>query len=293
MKPFFSVFTPTFNRAELIGRVYESLMRQSFTSFEWIVVDDGSTDDTESVVSAFAELASFPVRYFKTENRGKVAAINYALDYADGVFFLVFDSDDWCTEDALQCFYDAWEKLSSESRSEYGAISCLKKYANEEIVGEDYSRIDAFGCSYIDRFNLSVLGDKWECILTEVHKSYRYDLAVGERYQAPEYAWLKMAEKYNTIFLNKALSVVEYQDDGISRNNLKHRSSSPVSTQRFYALAVSVSRSFFKRCKSQVNYCRFGFHAGDRMCDLKYFPFSLFGFFMYLADKFRLAKRRR
>lgn len=293
MKPFFSVFTPTFNRAELIGRVYESLMRQSFSSFEWIVVDDGSTDDTENVVRTFAEQASFPVRYFKTENRGKVAAINVALDYADGVFFLVFDSDDWCTGDALQCFYDTWENIPAGDRARYGAISCLKKYANEELVGEDYSRIDTFGCSYIDRFNLSVIGDKWECILTEVHKSNRYDLAAGERYQAPEYAWLKMAEKYDTVFLNKALSIVEYQEDGISKNNLMHRSSSPVSTQRFYALAMLVSRGFFKSFRSQVNYYRFGFHAGDRISDLKGFPLALFGFFMYLSDKFRLARRRK
>lgn len=254
-----TVFTPSYNRARLIHRVYDSLVSQSFRDFEWLIIDDGSSDNTEAVVDKFSREADFPIRYFKRENRGKARSINDALELACGEFFLVFDSDDWCTSDALEKFIGTWNGL--EKPDEYCAVSALKGYSHDEIVGEDYSRMRRFGESYVHRFSLQIKGDKWEFIKTAVHREFLYELADGERYQAPEYAWLAMGKSYKTIFLDEILGVVEYQEDGISKNNLKHRVGSPLSAYRFYRRGseLALRRGVAMRC--ELNAARFAFHA--------------------------------
>lgn len=256
-----SVFTPTYNRADLIHRVYDSLQQQDFRDFEWIIVDDGSTDDTSEVLEGFLKAADFPIKVHRQTNQGKVAAINYGLNIAEGELFICFDSDDWCTKDAFSTIAAQWHDLGSDGRNEYCGISCLKVLPDKSIVGEDYARMRTLGESYVDRFNRRIKGDKWEILRTDLHRKALYDLASDERYMAPEYAWLKMGRTHKTVFLNEAISIVEYQAGGISLNNLAHRVSSPVSAKRFYQLAYSVSDNWVTRLRSTINLARFAFHA--------------------------------
>lgn len=286
---FFTVFTPTYNRSTLIHRVFDSLNKQAFRNFEWLIIDDGSTDDTESVISSFREQADFPIRYFKKCNQGKVLAINDALDLADGEFFLVFDSDDWCTDDALERFHTVW--LSIENKEKYCAISCLKSYSDSKVVGERYNKYLGSMNNYVDRFNLQVKGDKWECIKTKIHKDCKYDVHAGEKYQAPEYAWLKMGKNYSTLFVDEVLSIVEYQADGISNNNIAHRVGSSFSTLSFYVLALSCSKNVKMRFRSLANLVRFAAHSKK----LKYryifnIPSFFFGYILFTHDKYKLKK---
>lgn len=254
-----TVFTPTYNRARLIHRVYESLLAQTYKGFEWVIIDDGSTDDTEEVVKEFASVADFEIKYFKRSNKGKAASINEALTLADGEFFLVFDSDDWCIPDALEKFLGAWDAL--QQPDDYCAVSALKGYSRDTVVGEDYSRMSSLGESYADRFNKRVKGDKWEFIRTSIHRDHTYQLFGEERYQAPEYAWLGMGRAYKTVFLNEILGVVEYQADGISKNNLKHRRQSPLSTYSFYTRAREVADNWGMALRCEVNGARFALHG--------------------------------
>lgn len=292
---FVTVFTPTYNRADLIGRVFESLMAQTFRDFEWVIIDDGSTDSTCEVVEGFKRQAKFPIKYVARENRGKVASINEALDYASGEFFLVFDSDDWCTKDALAVFQSIWLGLSTSDKEEYCAISCLKAYKDGAIVGEDYSRLEQYGKSYIDRFNSRIRGDKWEFIRTDAHRNAKYDLAEGERYMAPEYAWLLMGLTYKTVFLNRVLSIVEYQEDGISKNNLTHRIKSAQSASRFYSLASRVAVGFYNHLKAKSNFIRFCLHASCLKAHDTSFSAvdKLLGYCLYFHDLYKLSKCKK
>ena len=91
-----TVFTPTFNRAYIIENLYRSLQRQSYRDFEWLIVDDGSTDETDAVIAKWQKEGNdFPIRYFKKENGGKCRAINYGVDRAEGLLFFNVDSDDY------------------------------------------------------------------------------------------------------------------------------------------------------------------------------------------------------
>lgn len=256
-----SVFTPTYNRANLLHRVFDSLNMQGFTDFEWIVVDDGSTDDTLDLLGCFRAKAKYPIKVYRQENRGKARSINTGLDLAEGELFICFDSDDWCTPNAFARIAEVWSSLSAEERDTYCGISCLKVLEDGSVVGEDYSRMNFKGESYVHRFNKRIRGDKWEIIRTDLHRAARYDLFKNERYMAPEYAWLKIGRTHNTVFLNEALSIVEYQPEGISLNNLSHRVSSAISTSRFYLLAWGVSDSARNRLRAAINHTRFSFHG--------------------------------
>ena len=279
-----TVFTPTFNRANLIERVFSSLQSQTIKNFEWLVIDDGSTDNTKLVLDEFKTKASFPIRYFAKNNAGKVAAINDALDLANGEWFIVFDSDDWCDSDALESISHEISLLHrSDFYNEYCAISVLKRYVSGEVVGDDYSTIDKYGKTYIDRFNFRIRGDKWEIIRTSMHKNFKYNLALGERYMAPGYAWLMMGQKYNTVFINKAYSTIEYQKDGISRNNIIHRSGSPCNAMKYYHFASECSRGIFLKWKSIINYYRFYFHS-SRENKIHGGILGFFGFLIYVLD---------
>ena len=290
-----SVFTPTYNRADLIHRVYESLITQDFRDFEWIVVDDGSTDATKDVLDSFRNQADFPIKIHHQQNQGKAASINRGLHLAEGELFICFDSDDWCTRDAFSTIAEQWEALSADERKAYCGISCLKVLPDGALVGEDYARMKRLGESYVDRFNRRIKGDKWEILRTDLHRQARYDLARNERYMAPEYAWLKMGRTHKTVFLNRALSVVEYQADGISLNNVAYRTSSPVSTMRFYRLAWSVSDNFLGRIRSAINLTRFAHHAGIT-ADLPFIPrayAAVPGWILYHRDLKQLRLRAR
>lgn len=286
----FTIFTPTYNRAHLLNRVFSSLKAQAFKSFEWIIVDDGSTDETAAVVQGFLEKTDFSLRYFYKKNEGKVRAINDALGYARGEWFIVFDSDDWCIEDALGILGKEIGLLEEMAdASEYAAISTLKRLQCGDLVGDDYSDMPKYGASYVDRFNAAVKGDKWEVIKTSVHRQFPYDIEAGERYMAPSYAWLRLGLVYKTVFLNEALSIVEYQADGISRNNILHRSGSPISTIRHYEMSATVARGFILRLKMKANAVRFMLHAKRSP---KIGVSVLLGGLLYLLDKFKIEQLR-
>lgn len=246
----------------MIHRVFDSLKEQTFSDFEWIIIDDGSNDNTEYILEEFRLKVTFPIKIKRRENRGKVQSINEGLDLAEGELFICFDSDDWCTPSAFERIAEVWGALTEVERANYAGLSCLKRLSNGTLVGEDYTRMQTMGETYVDRFNRRVKGDKWEVIRTDLHRYARYDLYGDEKYMAPEYAWLKIGKTHKTIFLNEALSVVEYQPEGISQNNLSHRISSPVSATRFYLLAWRVASSDRNRLRAAINYTRFRFHAG-------------------------------
>ena len=125
-----TVFTPTYNRAYIINRLYESLQRQEIHNFEWLVVDDGSVDETEELFRTWMNNESkFPIRYYKKKNGGKCRAINFALDLAKGKLFFVVDSDDYLTDDALKKII-AWEKSLPKDEKYCGVAGNLGMSSN-------------------------------------------------------------------------------------------------------------------------------------------------------------------
>ena len=134
-----TVFTPTYNRGYIVDRLYRSLQRQSFHDFEWIVVDDGSTDNTEELFAGYLKEDNFfPIRYVKTENGGKHRAINKGVSLAEGELFFIVDSDDYLADDALETIDRIEHTIPNELKSYFCGVCGQKGYINGNHLGKTF-----------------------------------------------------------------------------------------------------------------------------------------------------------
>src|ERR1700761_6029199 len=145
----FTVFTPTYNRATLLPRVYECLEKQTFRDFEWLVVDDGSTDNTAEVVKEMQSKASFPVRYVAKPNGGKPTAVNRGAKEAEGFLFAILDSDDWFLPESLERFWHHWQSIPTDRQPKFCGVTGLCSYPTGDLIGARFPQ-DVFDADVID-----------------------------------------------------------------------------------------------------------------------------------------------
>ena len=185
--PFFTVFTPTYNRGYILPKLYQSLKEQGFTDFEWIIVDDGSSDETEKIVSQWLkEDNAFSVRYLKKENAGKPRAINYGIQYARGKFFFMVDSDDFLLPDALAKM-EQW-CLEIESKPEFIGVGAARGFPDGSYIKGVAPAVNEKG--FVDATNLqrgdyNLDADMCEAYETEIFRKYPMAQWPGEKF-APE-----------------------------------------------------------------------------------------------------------
>ena len=227
-----TVFTPTYNRAYIIEDLYRSLQCQSYTNFEWLVVDDGSSDNTEELFESFArESNPFPIRYYKQENGGKCRAINRGLELADGELFFTVDSDDYLTDDALEKVVQ-WEAELPKDQKYCGFVGNRGTTPLEtpnRLVDGGY--LDG---TALDRYD-QVDGERAFVFYTDVHRQYLYPEFPGEKFLTEAVTWDKMAhEGYKMRFYNDIIWIWEYKPDGLTRAGYKVFLDNPQGTALFF-----------------------------------------------------------
>lgn len=210
-----TVFTPTYNRAYIIEILYRSLQRQAFTDFEWLVIDDGSSDKTQELFGQWAtEKNAFPIRYYKQKNGGKCRAINRALDLAQGELFFTVDSDDYLTDDALEKI-QRWEAELPKNQKYCGLAGNLGTTPNmtpNSLFNEEY-----FDGTALDRYG-KVKGERAMVFYTDIHRKYRYPVFPDEKFMTEAVVWNRMAhDGYKMRFYNDIIWVYEYKEDGLTR----------------------------------------------------------------------------
>lgn len=216
-----TVFTPTYNRAYIIENLYRSLQRQTFRDFEWLIVDDGSSDNTEEVVSAWQQEGNdFPIRYYKKENGGKCRAINYGVDRAQGELFFNVDSDDYLTDDALEKVA-SWAAALPGDGSFCGVVGNLGTSATEtpntplKSPYRDATLLER----YADYSDHPIDGERAPVFFTEIQKKYKYPEFDGEKFVTPAVTWNRMAaDGYKVRVYDDIIWVYEYQPDGLTAN---------------------------------------------------------------------------
>ena len=109
-----TVFTPTYNRSDTLVRLHESLCRQTSDDFEWLIIDDGSTDNTEDIVRPWLKEQKFPIRYIKKENGGLHTGYTTAIANMDTELNVCIDSDDYMPDDAVEIIVSTWKKNVEE-----------------------------------------------------------------------------------------------------------------------------------------------------------------------------------
>ena len=227
-----TVFTPTYNRAYILENLYRSLQRQSFRDFEWLVVDDGSGDDTDRLVAGWmAEENPFPIRYVRQENGGKCRAINHGLKLAQGELFFTVDSDDYLTGDALEKV-DRWERELPKDGNFCGFAGNLgtapDTTPNTPLPGEYYDG-NAF-----DRYGI-VDGERAMVFYTAVHRQYLYPEFPGEKFMTEGVAWNRMAQDgYKLRFFNDIIWIYEFKADGLTKAGYDLFLNNPQGTGLFF-----------------------------------------------------------
>ena len=210
-----TVFTPTYNRAYIIDNLYRSLQHQTFLDFEWLIVDDGSTDDSETVIRRWqAKNNTFQIRYYKKENGGKCSAINMGLELAQGELFFTVDSDDHLTDDALEKVV-SWEASLPKNQKFCGVAGNLG--TTKDTTSNRIFNLPFFEGSALDRYKM-VDGERAMVFYTEIHKQYLYPLFKGETFMTEAVTWNRMAaDGYKIRFYNDIIWVYEYKEDGLTK----------------------------------------------------------------------------
>lgn len=248
----FTVLTATYNRAHTLNGVCESLCAQTFRDFEWLIIDDGSTDETAKLVASWKP--SFALRYIQKPNGGKHTAINLGAGLAEGEWILFFDSDDRCIPSALERFDHHVSRLPDADR--FANVSCLCTTPDGAIIGGRYPGgefIDAI--AFADQIRLRN-SDRWSTKRTEILRKYPFP--EGECFVPEGLVWNRMSRKYATRFINEPLQICERSPDSLSRRVTKLRILSPKATRLYYRELIFSPAPVMLRMKGTINYCRFG-----------------------------------
>lgn len=210
-----TVFTPTYNRAYIIHNLYQSLQRQTFQDFEWLVVDDGSSDNTQELFNMWMSTDNFfSIRYYKQANGGKCRAINRALDLARGELFFTVDSDDYLTDDALEKL-NQWQEDLPLNECFCGVAgnlgTVIDKTSNRGFEGYYYEG------TALDRYK-NVDGERAMAFYTDIHRKYKYPEFDNENFMTEAVAWNRMAyDGYKMRFYNDIIWIYEYREDGLTK----------------------------------------------------------------------------
>ena len=235
-----TVFTPLYNRKDLLLRLYESLTFQTDLSFEWLICDDCSSDGSYELAKELAEKEKrFPIRVVRTQNNGgKHRAINYGIAYAEGFLFYIVDSDDALPRDAIEKIL-AWEE-TIRGKDSFAGLGFLKADLSLNNVGTTFPE-QFCDCTSLEREEHNISGDKAEVIYTELFKKYPFPEFEGEKFLTEAVVWDRNAHDGHKIrWINEIAYLCEYQEDGLSANWERNLANSPEG----YALLVKQKMNF-------------------------------------------------
>ena len=213
----FSIITPTYNRANFLPLIYESLIKQDFLDIEWIIIDDGSNDNTKEIVDNFER--KFDIIYFYQKNAGKPTAMNLGLSLANSLISVSFDSDDIFTDNALKTIWNYYDSPSGKFKYNCVCVSGLCQYDNGDIIGDKFPK-DVYISNHIQcRHNINIKGDKLDFILTDVFKKTLFPVFPNEKNIAPGIVLTLFSFNENTIYINDVLCEKQFLPGGLSTQN--------------------------------------------------------------------------
>lgn len=249
-----TIFTPTYNRANTITRTYKSLVNQTCKDFEWLIVDDGSTDNTEVLVQEWIENTEISIRYVKQSNGGKYRAYNNGLQLAKGEFFFCVDSDDWLPTNAIEVILSYAEILRRDAT--LAGIIALKLNKDETVIGLPFKRHGISSSLY----DLELSGEGGERSLvfkTPVARMFPFPEETNEKFLGESVVYDRFHGKYEFIVSNDVLTICEYQIDGLSNNPRAIMLHNPAGYKLYFAQRIDITPSFFSRIGYVLRYHAF------------------------------------
>ena len=262
-----TVLTPTFNREGVLRSLWDSLQKQTVKDFEWLVVDDGSTDGTKNLITQLQEKSDFPIRYIYKSNGGKHTALNVGIQTICSELTFIVDSDDCVTDDAVESILKIHKKYRSQNN--ICGYAFLRAFPDGKVNGKKFDVDEKIG-SYIDvRVNGDDTGaDKAEVFKTHCLKEFPFPEYPNEKFLGEDLVWVRMARKYEMVHINKAIYVGNYLEDGLTNNRRKHNIASPVGCMHRAEEFMESDLKTRYRIKGGLQYVVYGRFAGVKVVDL-------------------------
>lgn len=252
MKPTLTVFTPTYNRAYILHVCYESLKRQTSRDFLWLIVDDGSVDDTRTLVEGWMLEGHVRIRYHYQDNQGMHGAHNTAYELINTELNVCIDSDDYMPDDAVEKILGFWKKQGSKR---YAGIVGLDAAPDGKIIGtsmpEHLHEVRLTDLYY----KYKVSGDKKLVYRSELTRRYPpYPLFSGEKYGPLSYKYMLIEQDYPLLVLNEVLCHVEYLADGSSMNMIQQYKRNPQGFAFFRKTAMRYAPTYRRKLQEAIHY---------------------------------------
>lgn len=259
---FLTIFTPTYNRVELLPRLYQSIVDNNINGIEWLIVDDGSTDNTKQVVQGWIDEKIIPIRYIYQENSGKYIAHNTGVLNAYGELFCCIDSDDLLAPNATILLKNTWSKIKKEIN--VVGIVAYKNNFQDICIGSPLPNQEFV--NYLDlRFIHKIHGDHLMAFRTEALKNNLFPVLPGTKFITEAYLYSNVGHPGTYMYiLPKCLNVCEYRTDGYSRNMRNIRLSNPLGFKIFYRQEIDLSRDFLHRMINIMNYHIYSWISKDK-----------------------------
>lgn len=248
-----TIYTPTYNRGYCIDKLYKSLLSQTNQDFEWVIIDDGSNDQTQDLVKGWISEKKIIIRYFYQENKGKQEAVNLAHSLIENELNTCVDSDDYLENDAVDFILNKWKEIKSNQK--LAGLVGLDRFENGEIIGTKFP--DNISQAKFSEFETKykIKGDKKFVYKTSIiHQYPKYPSIANEKFPAPGYLYRLIDEDYDLYLTNKVLCVVEYLEDGISKNKFKQFMKCPNSFAFYRLERMRLAKSFPDKFKNAVHY---------------------------------------
>ena len=291
--PLISILTPTYNRGKLLLPLYESLKNLTFEDFEWLIVDDGSEDDTEqyalSWIAHNIQNAEFPIRYIKKSNGGKHTAINRGVREASGELILILDSDDTLPADSLATIAQYYEQC--KGYKDCAGVCGLMAHHDGQLIGSGFPKEPMYESAlqfrYAEKGN--VTGDLLEVYKTSVMREFPFPEIENEKFCPESLVWNRIANKYKLFCFNKVIYYRDYLDGGLTSKIVRIRMNSPIASTMTYAEMLDYNISLKWKIRSAINYWRFKYCISNKSLKapaVKWYwkVFQIIGLIMHLRD---------
>lgn len=287
-----TVFTPTYNRAYIIGELYKSLCNQSNKNFEWVIVDDGSTDNTQELIMSFIDEKKIDIIYFKQLNGGKHRAINKGVSLALGELFFIVDSDDFLLPASIDLIVNKY--YYAKKNYKISGIVGRRQYSNGKIVGsQNFTQLVSNSLNI--RYKHKVTGDLVEVYEISKIKEFPFPEFENEKFCPESLIWNRLAQKNELFFFNEGIYITEYLEGGLTANIVKIRHLSPKASMLYYAELEQYNIPWIQKVKANINFWRFSFTGPytvfqnlNKVAIKNTTIGLLIGFLMYINDKMKL-----
>lgn len=256
-----TILTPTYNRADFLPRLYESLLRQTNPDFDWFVVDDGSEDGTSGLIGRYMQEKKIRISYERQPNAGKHTALNRGIAMIESALTFIVDSDDYLPEDAVDTILAFHEKYkNAPNLCGYSFLRCH----SDGRVNTAYFPEDEKTDTYLHvRINGNIGGDKAEVFYTDILKKYPFPVFEGEKYMPEDAVWMRMSGPYQMVHINKNVYICDYLEGGLTNTGRKMKIHSPKGMALRSQIYLENRETCLKvRIKMMVLYIIYGHFAG-------------------------------